>query len=393
MRALALSFVVLFALSACGRTPHELPKAEPLSLGEALGGSPMGFARALGPREFRFPEDHAEHADFRTEWWYTTGNLTGPDGEPYGFHFTIFRSGLRADPVPRTSRFAATQVWMAHFALTDGRTGEMHAFERFGRGAAGLAGSSLDPLAVWVDGWRLEGAGGDPLAPTLSLRAREGNFAIQLRLEAQKPLVLQGDRGLSQKGALPGSASYYYALTRLAATGTIEVAGTQVEVSGNAWLDREWSTSLLEPGQVGWDWFALQLNDGTDLMVYQMRLERDGGTDVDPASHGAWIAPDGTKTHLGREHYDIDPQRTWTSPRTGAVYPSGWQIEARTPDGTRSYDLTVTPLIPDQELDVSVVYWEGAVTVSGTDNAGNAISGAGYAELTGYAQSAAPSAR
>ena len=368
---------------ACG--PGAPPPAPSIDLGEALSGDREGFERALLPRAFRFPKDHGPHRSFRTEWWYTTGNVEGPDGEPYGFHFTIFRSGLAADGEPRASRFATRELWMAHFALTDGRSGTMRSFERFARGAAGLGGASDDPFAVWVDGWRFDGVAGlgEERLPTFHIRASQGGFGIDLQIAAQKPLVLQGDGGLSQKGAEPGSASYYYALTRLAATGNVQWDGRLVKVSGEAWLDREWSTSLLEAGQVGWDWFALQLEDGTDLMVYRMRTEQAGRTGVDPRSHGALVDPEGNKVNLALGDFSIQDLSTWTSPRSGATYPSSWRISAVHPESGEPLELEVTPLVPDQELEVSVLYWEGAVTARGTFG-GRAVSAKGYAELTGY---------
>lgn len=381
-----LCFVSLVApalLVACGQDAPPAPAT--IDLDAALSGDRAGFERAIAPREFRFPADHGPHRDFRTEWWYSTGNLEGPDGEPYGFHFTIFRSGLAATSAPRTSRFATDELWMAHFALTDGRSGKMHSFERFARGAAGLGGASDDPLAVWVDGWRFEGVDGlgEGRRPTFHIRANQGGFGIDLELAAEKPLVLQGDEGLSQKGAEPGSASYYYALTRLAAKGSVRWEGQTIGVRGQAWLDREWSTSLLEVGQVGWDWFALQLDDGTDLMVYRMRTERDGEPGVDPKSHGALVDPEGKKVNLELADFSIRDLSTWTSPRSGAVYPGSWRISVVDPRSGESLELDVTPLVPDQELEVSVLYWEGAVTARGTFG-GRPVTAKGYAELTGY---------
>jgi predicted secreted hydrolase len=226
---------------------------------------------------------------------------------------------------------------------------------------------------VWVKDWT---ADGNPVLP-MHLKAAEGDVAIDLLLQAGKPPVLQGDHGLSRKGAEPGNASYYYSLTRLPAAGTVRVGGERFAVNGDAWMDREWSTSSLAADQVGWDWFALQLADGSDLMLY--RLRRSDGA-ADPASSGTAIALDGTSRPLGLADFQVESRGVWRSSRSGARYPESWRI--RVPG--EGLDLDVRPLLVDQELDVSIRYWEGAVEISGTRR-GAAVRGHGYVELTGYA--------
>ena len=266
---------------------------------------------------------------------------------------------------------------MGHFTVTDVSAGRFRAFERFARGAAGLAGATSEPLRVWLEDWTFEGAG-DTTFP-IRLTAAEEDVQLELSLASGKPVVFQGEEGLSQKGPEPGNASYYYAYTRMPAVGTLMIGRDTVEVRGDAWLDREWSTSALGEGQVGWDWFALQLSDGWELMIYMLR--RADGT-ADAFSDGALIDPSGARTGLvWGTGVTMVPTGEWASPIDGAIYPSGWRI--RIP--ARGWDLQVTPRIPGQELDVAFRYWEGAVGVTGTGEGGAAVTGRGYVELTGYA--------
>lgn len=361
-----------------------------LSVSEVLGGgSDEGFARALEPRDFRFPEDHGPHPDFRTEWWYLTGNLEGADGERYGFQFTIFRSALDPAQPDGTSAWSTNQVYMGHLALTDSAGGTFESRERFSRGALGLAGAQARPFRVWLEDWSLEsmdsvGSARDDSRDgraestfPVHLEAADGGIGLDLVLENTKPMVLQGDRGLSQKGPEPGNASFYYSFTRLEASGSVLMRGREVRVEGQAWLDREWSTSVLSEDQVGWDWFALQLSDGRDLMFYQLRL-RDGTQD--PLSKGVLVDGQGGSRLLSSEEVRLQIVDTWTSPIDGSEYPSGWRLVIP----NDSIDLEVLPLIPSQELNLTFRYWEGAVRVRGM--VGEApIDGRGYVELTGYA--------
>lgn len=380
--AFALLTVAAFAASACGDGPPREARAT-VSLVETLGGvDTVGYARAVEPRPFEFPADHGPHPDFRSEWWYFTGNLDGDGGRRFGFQFTIFRGALAPPDAEATDEpggpWATRQVYLGHFTVTDAGGRTFRDFERYTRGAAGLAGARADPFRVWLDDWEVRGpdTGGTPWPMTL--RARDTAVALDLRLEPIKPRVLQGEAGLSQKGAEVGNASYYYSFTRLAAEGAVEIDGERVPVEGTAWLDREWSTSVLSEGQVGWDWFALQLSDGSDLMVYQLR-RADGSPD--PLSDGVRVDSLGAATRLSLEDFTLEPTGEWASSVDGAVYPSGWRV--RVPD--QGLDLEVTPVLADQELDVSFRYWEGAVDVSGTAD-GRPVTGRGYVELTGYAE-------
>jgi predicted secreted hydrolase len=372
-----IALLAVFSLLACREQPS-LPHAS-LSVTEALRTpDDRGYARALAPREFHFPADHGPHPELRTEWWYYIGNLATAEGRRFGFQLTFFRSALAPGSPERASAWATRQAWLAHFTVSDVDGKRFHSFERWSRGAVGLAGAQGEPFRVWVKDWS---AAGDPVFP-MRLRAAAGDVAVDLLLQQGKPPVLQGERGLSRKSAEPGNASYYYSLTRMPASGTVRVGGENFQVTGDSWMDREWSTSSLGRDQVGWDWLALQLSDGWDLMLY--RLRRVDGA-ADPASSGTLIAPDGSSRPLRLADFQLEGSGEWRSPRSGARYPRRWRV--RVPG--EALDLDVRPLLADQELDVSFRYWEGAVEVAGTHH-GRPVRGRGYVELTGYA---APAAR
>ncbi|MBP2677199.1 MAG: hypothetical protein H6Q82_264 [Deltaproteobacteria bacterium] len=357
--------------------PHPAPSSLPASAAVLLGGEdPGGFARATAPRAFRFPDDHGPHPEFRHEWWYFTGNLRGPGGRRFGYQLTFFRFALSPDPPARASRWAANQAYMAHFAVTDVQGNRFRHFERTGRGALGLAGATARPLRVGLDDWSAEGSTASTLP--IRLRATEAEASVDLVLDTTRPIVLQGDRGLSRKSAAPGNASYYYSMTRLATRGSVRIDGVSFPVEGNSWLDREWGTSSLEKGQAGWDWFALQLSDGRDLMFYRLR-RGDGVTD--PFSAGTLVLPDGSVRPLSADDVRIETLGSWRSPESGARYPSRWRMLLP----SEGLELEVVPRIADQELRTSVRYYEGAVGVRGTSR-GEAVEGDGYVELTGYGE-------
>ena len=335
-----------------------------------------GYLRAEEVRPFVFPRDHGPPPDYAVEWWYYTGNLADASGNEYGYQFTVFRTGLPRSGVPQSgSKWRTDAVYMAHLAVTDVSKQRFVAHERFDRGALGLAGAQAEPFRVWLDDWVV--ASPDATGSQMHITAKEGDITLDITLDATGPVVLQGDRGLSQKSAQPGNASYYYSIPRMATTGTIRLGDTAVAVTGTSWMDREWSTSALGPDQVGWDWFALHLNDGSDIMLYRLR-NRDGM--VDAYSGGTVRASTGIVTRLHANDISWTPQGTWLSPHTQARYPAAWQITIK----PLSLTLTVTPSIADQELPVTVRYWEGAVRVSALQNE-RPIDGNGYLEMTGYA--------
>ncbi len=377
----AALLLTLVAASGCeGRGHHEDGRP---SLVATLGGADTaGYARAVEPRVFRFPEDHGPHPAFRTEWWYVTGNLAGEGGRHVGFQLTFFRYALAPDPPASSSPWATSQAWMAHLAVTDTDRGAFHAFERFARGAQDLAGARASPFRVWLEDWMLEGVGADAAFP-MRLSAEEDGVALDLVLGAGKPPVLQGDAGLSRKGAEPGNASYYYSHTRMPTRGTVILGTDTLAVRGTAWMDREWSTSVLSEGQTGWDWFALQLDEGWELMVYALRT---GDGSAHALSEGVLVDPDGAKRRLAwGSEVVVEPLDAWTSPTTGVRYPSRWRILV--PE--RNWDLQVTPVLENQELDLAFRYWEGAVRVMSYGE-GAPVAGRGYVELTGYGDAPLP---
>ena len=358
--AAALAFGSLIAAE-----PVEPPTSQ---LADLLGSdADPAFARALAPRAFAFPQDHGPHPEFRNEWWYVTGNLDDEDGQRFGFELTIFRFALAPTAPVSSSAWRTNQVYIAHLAVTDAGNEEFHVAQRYARGAVGLAGAQATPFRVWIDDWEMTGQAD---TGTWRLRANDTDVGVDLELTALKPPVLNGIDGLSQKSSLPGNASYYYSITRLATNGSVRISEREFQVSGLSWLDREWSTSALADDQVGWDWFALQLSDGADLMFYNLR-KQDGAQDA--ARGGTLTRADGTVRHRGPGDVMIDVLDTWGSP-DGGSYPSRWRLSLT--DG--SLDVEVTPVIANQELFTTVRYWEGAVEVSGRQR------GRGDLELSGY---------
>jgi predicted secreted hydrolase len=336
-----------------------------------------GFARATGPHTLSFPADFGPHNAYQTEWWYYTGNLNASTGEHFGYQLTFFRRALLppGQVVTRTSDWATDQVYMAHLALTDVAGGQHYNFERLGRGAAGLAGAVAQPYRVWLNDWSVA----DAADGLIKLQAADGSVALQLDMRDLKGPVLQGDAGYSRKGPELGNASFYYSQPRLATSGQITVSGRTYPVQGLSWMDHEYSTSALSQGQVGWDWFSVQLDNGREVMLFQIR-RADGSRD--PFSGGTLIEKDGSTHPIGQHQFTLQPTGRWLSPHSGATYPSGWNLSIPVAD----LELSLTPYVADQEMNVSYHYWEGAVRAQGQAN-GRPVTGSGYAELTGYAGS------
>lgn len=384
-KLLALCTAVM--LSACSGPQQQAPRAA-MSLAAALSvGDNAAYRQADKVRKFVFPQDHGEHPGFKTEWWYFTGNVKTASGREFGYQFTIFRNAIKpvaavngsAVKTAHTPPFAAdwdtSQVYMAHAALSDIANGKFYYDEQFSREALGLAGATASPLKVWLNQWSATGKGKpcrDCFAVELTVPARD--FRLQIQLNNTHAMVLQGDRGLSAKGPAPGNASYYYSYTRLQTTGRITLAGTSYLVTGDSWFDHEWSSSALGPDQEGWDWFGLQLSDRSEIMLYRLRHVYDPDQDY---YSGSLIHADGTVETLSARDIKIYTLNSWRSPATGVTYPSAWDIKLP------GLLLSVTPKMPNQEVNTSIRYWEGAVAVHGT-SAGEKIRGQGYVELTGY---------
>jgi predicted secreted hydrolase len=371
LKQLLLSLVALVVTTVTLADTGEPPS----QLADLLGAeADAGFARALEPRKFVFPADHGPHPAFRNEWWYVTGNLDDEDGRRFGFELTIFRFALAPSVAESTSGWRTRHVYIAHLAITHVEDERFYVAQRYSRGALGLAGAQAVPFKIWIDDWSIAGQP-DPDAWRLS--ASDSDFGIDVELRALRPPVLNGIDGLSQKSADPGNASYYYSITRLGTRGSIRIGEREYRVSGLSWLDREWSTSALAAEQVGWDWFALQLGDGSDLMFYSLR-KKDGTQDA--ASAGTFVDVNGNTTHLDSDDVEITVLDTWDSPE-GGTYPSKWRLSAP----RFGLDLTVMPVTANQELFTTVRYWEGAVDVQGESDSAS-ITGRGYVELAGYAQ-------
>ncbi len=333
------------------------------------------YRRALPGYRYVFPRDHGAHPEFRTEWWYYTGHLAAEDGRRFGYQLTFFRSAVEQQGA-NPSKWAARNLYLAHFAVSDVKGKKLHLGERLAREGLGEAGAETQGLKVWIGDWEAAAEGA-----AQRLRAREGAFAIELRLEPSRPPVIHGKDGISQKADGAGYASHYYSHTRLQTAGTLVAEGRTVKVTGQSWMDHEFGSSQLREYQVGWDWFSLQLDNQVELMLYLLR-DRDGT--IDPYSSGTLIQPDGRAEHLRREDFAVKALGTWKSPRSGGVYPIRWRV--RVPKA--GIDVTVTPAFPDQELDTAkstrVTYWEGASRVEGT-MAGKPVRGDAYVEMTGYA--------
>jgi predicted secreted hydrolase len=336
------------------------------------------FFQALRPREFRFPEDHADHRGFQTEWWYYTGNVVSKDNRAFGFQLTFFRVQLKPRPPVSGSPWRTNQVYLAHFTISDLENSRFLMAEKAGRATMGISGATFDSgrVRVFLHGWEA-GIQGN----IHHLRAVGDSFEIELDLVSEKPPVLHGDKGLSQKGEGVGKASYYYSLTRMKTRGVLMLGNDRFEVSGLSWMDHEFTSNILSKGQVGWDWMGLQLSGNKELMLYMLR-NRDGS--IEPFSSGTLVKKDGTSVHLSREAFRIKPIDFWESKQSRARYPSGWKVEVL----PYRMNLTVTPNLKAQELTTSqstrVTYWEGSVAVTGT-MPGEKVTGSGYVELTGYA--------
>lgn len=377
MKKYLFTILMIICVAGCGDR-EKINSGNGIALSKAMGETKdEGFDKAVNKIKFNFPEDHGPHTGFKTEWWYYTGNLTTKDNKKFGYQFTIFRTALSKTKYERNSEWNSSQIYMAHFAVTDVSENEFFFEERFSRDGNKLAGAQSVPFRVWLEDWQIieTGEGKNYGLPDLRITAKNEKSEINFKLKSVKPAVMQGDSGLSQKGKQPGNASYYYSYTRLETEGNIIIDGKEFDVSGYSWMDREWSTSALSGDQKGWDWFALQLDDSTEVMYYQMR-KNDGSTDI--YSKGIIIGKDGTSRAIIKEDLVLNIEDYWTAP-SGEKYPSGWRFIIP----KENIDLKITPAVRDQLMNVSIRYWEGSVMIEGIKNNSN-VRGRGYAELTGY---------
>jgi predicted secreted hydrolase len=343
---------------------------------------PAQYRVALPGYRYRFPHDHFNHPDFKTEWWYYTGNLKSPGGRRFGFELTFFRVAVERDAA-KNGTWDLRDLYLAHLALSDLDGGRFYHAECTNRAGPGLAGASEQDGRIWNGNWQIRWTGNDQ-----NLEAVADNFELHLNLHSAKPPVIHGQNGISQKGAGPGRASHYISLTRLEITGQIRLQALEFYVSGLAWMDHEFFSSQLEPGQIGWDWISIQLNDATELMLFRIR-RKDGS--LDAHSSGTFVYANGLAAPLSLSDFELEPVGgTWTSPATRAMYPIRWkilvprlgiQLEASTP-------------LPSQELSgnskIVPTYWEGAISLAGRKGA-LPVSGVGYLEMTGYDHALDPS--
>jgi len=329
-----------------------------------LGSNANDYAQVTPGKVLSFPADHAPHPDFRIEWWYITANLIDGSGTAYGVQWTLFRQALQ--PGPQREGWANQQIWMAHAAATRADT---HRFsERFARGGVGQAGAEISPFRAFIDAWEMRGTGDtDPnrIAP-LALRAAATDFSYSLTLDADRPLILQGERGYSKKSER-GQASYYYSQPFFKVSGQLAIDDKPVDVSGQAWMDREWSSQPLSPDQTGWDWFALHLAGGDKLMLYRMR-QKDGNNFIS----GTFISAAGETRQLSAADVNMTPRET--------VEIGGRKLPVRWDVAIPSHELAIrtVPLNPRAWMGTGFSYWEGPISLHGTHT------GVGYLELTGY---------
>ncbi|MEM8554403.1 MAG: lipocalin-like domain-containing protein [Pseudomonadota bacterium] len=349
---------VLAALAAGAASPA-------LSQGFAgMGADADGFALPSAKPRFDFPKDHGAHPNYRIEWWYVTANLETATGALCGIQWTLFRTAME----PReTNGWRSPQIWFAHLGMT--RAGEHRFAERFARGGIGQAGATPDPFEAWIDNWSMvsRAAPSQDAYSHLSLTADGGDYGYALDLQADGPLVFHGESGFSVKHH-GGQASYYYSQPFYKVTGTLRWPDGPVQVTGRAWLDREWSSQPLGEEQTGWDWFSLHFDSGEKAMVFRVR-DRDGGGFFS----GTWIFPDG-RTEVIKDGEVTLAERDFTD-INGQPVPTAWDIAVP----SRGLSITTEPLYPRAWMGTNVSYWEGPIRMAGSHP------GVGYLEMTGYA--------
>jgi predicted secreted hydrolase len=345
-------------------------------------GADTPYRLALPHYRFEFPRDHFNHPEFRTEWWYYTGNLRTTEGRRFGFELTFFRQGVDRRPTTE-SVWDVRDVWMAHLALSDIGGGQFLHTERLNRSGAGIAGADFQQARIWNGNWQAQWTL-DPKsaeAGLQKLQAIADRFSFELSLKSEKPPVIHGENGVSQKAEGAGKASHYISFTRLITTGEIVLDGKRFAVEGATWMDHEFFSHQLEANQSGWDWFSLQMEDRSELMLF--RLRRAGGS-ADPYSAGTYVDPQGRAKHLAVKDFTVTPGKTWKSAATGGQYPVEWTIEVP----SLGFQAAIHTPMAQQELTGNSrsggTYWEGAIDVDAT-RLGRRLTGVGYLEMTGYA--------
>jgi predicted secreted hydrolase len=351
-----------------------------LSWGNLMNVYANEWRQAIGPWKWVFPRDHGSHPEFRTEWWYFTGNLIDSSAKRFGYQLTFFRQGVLFEAKDTSHPWAIRDIYLAHFTLTDVPSGQFWFADRASRKGPGIARAAEEGMNVWLLNWMAKMEGN-----RIKLDARHQGMELSLALVPRKPLVFHGKNGLSQKGPMEGQASYYFSYTDLEAKGFMKtpLSHTPVPVNGISWFDHEFGSNQLAPNQVGWDWFSLHLSDGQDLMIYFLR--RKDGT-VEPSSSGTLVTRLGNSIHLKLSEIHVEVVDHWKSPKSGGKYPSRWRMKIP----SFRIEMEIGSLVSSQELltegSTGVIYWEGAIAGKGTSG-GKPITCEGYVELTGYAGS------
>jgi predicted secreted hydrolase len=360
---------------------------QPCVVQNCLGQEQNGTFRSAEPGyRYEFPRDYFNHPEYQTEWWYYTGNVKSASGKRFGFELTFFRQALSRDP-SKNGAWDLRDLYFAHLALSDLDGGQFYHTERTNRAGPGIAGVSESQQRIWNGNWQVQWRGGEQI-----LQAIDDRFELRFTLTPEKPPVIHGENGVSQKAPGLGRASHYFSLTRIGVSGEISKLGEKFAVTGLAWMDHEFFTHQLDSGQVGWDWFSVQLDDRTELMLFRIR-RKDGS--LDGYSAGTFVDARGVGEHLSAQDFSLLPVTgatpggsgsfSWSSPATHAIYPIRWKISVP----KYRIDLTASTPLASQELagagKLSPSYWEGAITISGSKG-GSPASGVGYLEMTGYDQ-------
>ncbi len=347
-----------------------------ISVSDAMSGNELdSYKKADKVIDFHFPEDYGPHEDFKLEWWYFTGNLKSSDNREFSYQFTIFRNALNNENLNINSNFSTNQLYFAHLGLSDINEEKHYCFEKFARGIKGLVTTNINPLEISIENWGIFADFPDSnyLLPIFKIKAETDSIKFDLSLKPEKKMVLHGDRGLSLKSN-SGTASYYYSFTRINTEGKIEINKKEYSVKGYSWMDREWSTSALTKNQKGWDWFSIAFNDSTELMYFRLRDE-NSNTDF---AKGTFVFENGNSEMIKSNEIKFD-FKNFEKLKSGKTYPQKWRIQIP----KYSTDITVETRIKEQEMKLSVNYYEGSIKVSGR-NRNKKVAGLGFVELTGY---------
>jgi len=380
MQYKVLLFLILFTIFSCQQKQEPTEDAIFAEVLRADGNEQ--YTKAIEPREFTFPQDHLPHNDFKIEWWYVTGNLKTAEGREFGYQFTIFRNALTAEKKSnnmdnseksKISDWQTNQMYFAHIGLTDIQSNKLYHYERFSREKQGLAGADSNSISIYVEDLKLQIIEGEQ--DEIRISAHTDDFSLNLSMLQQKPKVFHGINGLSAKGFTEGNASYYYSYTRLATKGNILINNQEFNVTGNSWMDREWSSSILEENQEGWDWFSLQFFDNTEIMYFRLRDKNDIANSFEK---GTFISADEISKFIEKEEVRLLPLEFWKSD-DNINYPIRWELNYL----TTGKKYLISAVIPNQVMNLSVKYWEGAVRIYDI-NSPDKLIGVGYMELTGY---------